>query len=132
MEPNEAFKVGFLARCLEDGLSAEQTKALAKRAFNCSLEKSAVGVGDAFKALMAGASGLAGPALALGLAAPPAVGGLSAYLYNKATDVDEAEVDDIKNRELVETYKRMADQLRRSKKLQIKKQQNKGRNQVFL
>lgn len=131
MEPNEAFKVGFLARCLEDGLSAEQTKDLVKRAFDCSLEKES-SIGGAAKALMAGASGLVGPALALGLAAPPAVGGLSAYLYNKATDVDEAEVDDIKNRELVETYRRMADQLRRSKKLQIKKQQNKGRNQVFL
>lgn len=131
MEPNEAFKVGFLARCLEDGLSAEQTKELAKRAFDCSVEKQA-GVGDAIKGLMAGASGLAGPVI-LGLAAaPPAIGGLSAYFYNKASDVDEAEVDDIKNRELVETYRRMADQLRRSKKLQNKKLLNKGRNQVFL
>ena len=32
MQPHEAFKLGFLARCVEEGLSPAQTNSLAKTA----------------------------------------------------------------------------------------------------
>ncbi len=72
------------------------------------------------------------PALIGAAALPPALGGLAAYFHNKATDTDAEEVEEVKKKELIQTYQRMADQLRRHKKLQNQRTEKKRTGQVFL
>lgn len=117
MDPREAFKIGFMARCIEEGLSQEKTAEL--------MEKAGNGLVDAAKAV-------AYPAAALALAAPPTLGGLAAYFKNKATDSDASEIEEIQQQEQAETYRRMADQLRRAKALRERKAGKKRSGQVFL
>jgi len=129
MHPKEAFKIGFLARCVEEGLSPEETHSRVKAASAC-FTKRASGFGlkdtvDAFK-------GVTIPtALALG-GLPILAGGGAAYFANKATDTDATDIKEIKDKELTETYRRMADQLRRQRKLRDYKAERKRTGQVFL
>lgn len=121
MEPREAFKIGFMARCVEEGLSQEKTAEL--------IEKAA----DGLEGIVEGVKAVAYPAAALALAAPPTLGGLAAYFNNKAVDTaDEGDVDEIKKKELRESYRRMADQLRQAKSLRERKASRKRSGQVFL
>lgn len=124
MNPQEAFKLGFLSRCVESGLSSTETEKLVKAAYACFTKKG-------FSAVLDTVRSAAVPALAAAMIAPPALGGMSAYLVNKATDADASDVEDIKRRELIRTYRRMADQLKRHKKL--RQDNNSVRsNRVFL
>ncbi len=120
MEPREAFKIGFMARCVEEGLSQEKIAKL--------IEKSA-----SLEGLVEGAKAVAYPAAALALAAPPTLGGLAAYFNNKAVDTaDEGDVDEVKKKELRDSYRRMAEQLKQSKRLRERKASRKRSGQVFL
>ena len=86
MLPQEAFKLGFLARCVEEGLSPEQTHGLAKQAAILDfLQNSAKATLDTGKSMIDLAKASV-PLAMLGLAAPPAIGGLAAYMANKATE----------------------------------------------
>ena len=122
MHPREAFKIGFLARCVEIGLTPEATNKLVKSAGDCFNKQA--WVGDLAKAGVTAALAAA--------AAPIALGGGAAYFANQATDTDATDIDEIKKRELVETYRRMSDQLQRQKKLQNYKADRKRTGQVFL
>lgn len=136
MLPQEAFKLGFLARCVEEGLSPEQTHNLAKQAslipfgdFIGNPAKATVETGKSMVDLAK--SGV--PLAMLGLAAPPAIGGLAAYMANKATDVDDAAaMEDVKKQELIDNYRRMAEQLNRQQQLRQYKQQRKRTGRVYL
>jgi hypothetical protein len=128
MHPREAFKIGFLARCVEQGLSPEDTRALAKSASDC-FEKAGF---SGFKDVLDTAKGIGYPALAAAAAAPIALGGGAAYFANKATDTDATDIEEIKQKELVDTYRRMADQLRRQRKMRDYKAERKRTGQVFL
>lgn len=61
-----------------------------------------------------------------------ALGGGAAYLTNKATDTDDADVDEYKQTELMDTYKRMAEQLRRKRELRDYKSDRQRTGQIFL
>ena len=123
MTPREAFKIGFMARCVEEGLSTEKTAALMKEAADPSWLSSIVDAGK----------GILYPAAALALAAPPAVGGLAAYFNNKATDTDADAVEEIKQKELIDSYGRMAEQLKQRKRLRDRKAERAAeKRQVFL
>ncbi len=131
MRPNEAFKLGFLTRCVEEGLSPEDTVKLVKSASDCFNKESGIvsdTIGTAGKVI----GSLGTPALIGAAALPPALGGLAAYFHNKATDTDAEEVEEVKKKELIQTYQRMADQLRRHKKLQNQRTEKKRTGQVFL
>tara|TARA_R110000751_G_scaffold62759_4_gene129716 strand:- start:416 stop:781 length:366 start_codon:yes stop_codon:yes gene_type:complete len=121
MEPREAFKIGFMARCVEEGLSHEKTAELMEKAADSTLS----GIIDAAKSAIY-------PAVGLALAAPPTLGGLTAYFKNKTLDSDTDEVEEIKQKEMADSYRRMADQLRRSKALRGRKKSKKRSGQVFL
>jgi len=113
----EAFKVGFLARCVSDGLSPDQMLSrvkqaqdmLEKRAFLGGIANSAIGAAGGV------AKSMAGYGIPLALLAPPALGGLAGYGLAKATDVDDTDVNEIKQKELVEEYQRQAEKLKRQK-----------------
>ena len=71
MRPNEAFKLGFLTRCVEEGLSPEDTVKLVKSASDCFNKESGIvsdTIGTAGKAI--GSLGM--PALIGAAALPPA------------------------------------------------------------
>jgi hypothetical protein len=98
MDAAHAFKLGFLTRCAEEGLTGE---ALAERLarvaeFN---EKAAGIVGDVATA----AGGIAGLPIAASLLGGGALGWGAAKLTAPKLDEDE-----MKNQELINTYKVMA------------------------
>src|SRR6056297_3719453 len=127
MQARDAFKIGFLARCVEEGLSPEATHDLAKSAADC-FDKYASG----FKDIVDAAKGIAYPTAMLAAAAPIALGGGAAYFKNKATDTDATDIEEIKQKELLDTYNRMAEQLERQKQLRKYKAERKRTGQVFL
>jgi len=121
MQPREAFKIGFMARCIEEELSQEKTAEL--------MGKTA----GLISQLLAAGGKAALPAAALTVAAPPTLGGLAAYFNNKAMDTDTTDIEEIKQKELVDSYERMARQLRQRKRLRERQaKRNKGKRQIFL
>lgn len=84
----EAFRMGFLARCAEEGLTGEQLQSRIKSAAD---KQAGIGTWLGY---------IAGLPPAIGLAGGAALGYGAAKLT--APDVDE---DDIKAKELEETYK---------------------------
>lgn len=113
----EAFKVGFLARCVHDGLTPDQMLARVKQASDMLEKRAFIGglLSGAAGAVGGAAKSIAGYGIPLALAAPPILGGLAGYGLAKATDIDDTDVDAIKNQELVEEYRRQAERLKRQK-----------------
>lgn len=139
MQPQEAFKLGFLARCVEEGFTPEQTHEMAKKAEDLMTKFSFLDfVKNPIKATTESAKGVTDlvysnlPLLTVAAAIPPATGGLAAYLVNKATDVGDKDIEEHKQNELIDTYQRMANQLDRQKELRDYKQQRKRTGRVFL
>ncbi len=128
LTPQEAFKVGFLAKCAEDGLTPDQMLARVKQAHDLFEKRAFIGdmLGSAAGAAGGLAKGLAGYGVPLALAAPPILGALGGYGLAKATDVDDTDVDAIKNRELVEEMRRQAEKLRRQRDIRLYKQERGG------
>lgn len=112
----EAFKVGFLARCTEAGLTPEQTLHAVKQAGD--MLKTAI-VGDLLGKVLDVGKGVAGGVASYGLplaaVAPPILGGLAGYGLAKARDIDDTDVDAVKQQEIVEELRRQAATLKRKK-----------------
>jgi len=134
LNPQEAFKVGFLARCVQDGLSPEQMLYSVKQAAVLFEKKAFLGnlLGSAASTVGGAAQGLAGYAIPAALIAPPVLGGLAGYGLAKATDIDDTDVDDIKNRELLQEYRRQAEKLRRQKAVRDYRQERTNTGRVFM
>jgi hypothetical protein len=138
MTPREAFKIGFMSRCVEDGLSLDQAQERVKHAEDL-LEKTAGVVGD-FASIPGKMLDLAKPVLSSGLgygipalaAAPPVLGGIAGYTLGTMGDVDETDVDEIKQRELIAELKRQTARLKRSKKVKDYRSRRKSTGSVFL
>lgn len=107
LSEREAFKVGFLARCAEDGMSRDEILGAVKQA----TEKVAGLIGDV--------GGLAGSAVShaapIALLAPPALGALAGLGLSRATDIDDGDVKEVKDREVIDAYRTEAAKLRRQK-----------------
>jgi len=135
MQVHEAFKLGFLSRCVEEGMSPEQTHGLSKMAASLFEKQALINLpspmGEVRNAV--GTLGDMAPYLAAGLAIPPALGGLAAYFANQAADTEGSQgIENIKRQELQETYERMAGQLQRQKERQDYKAKRKSTGRVFL
>jgi len=128
MTPREAFKVGFMARCAENGMTQEQTLTLVKQA-NEKLAQFKMEVNPVGAATSIG-SGLVDfgltKALPFLLAAPPIVGALGGYGAAKLTDTGDADPATIKRQELRDTYEHEAARLRRQQKLRALAQRRPG------
>lgn len=121
LTPREAFKVGFLARCAEEGLSPAQIQdrvKLARDKFAGVLDSLGHAAGSVFST---GAP--------LALIAPPALGAIAGYGLSRATDIDDTDVDEIKNNELLDTYANETAKLRRQKAVRDFKSQAKAPRQ---
>lgn len=130
----EAFKIGFLAKCAEDGLTPDQMLARVKAAKDAFEKRAFIGglLGSAAGAVGGAAKTVAGYGIPLALAAPPILGGLAGYGLAKATDVDDTDVDDIKNRELVEEYKRQAAKLQQQAAVRKYKQERSSQGRPLM
>lgn len=125
MTPKEAFRLGFLTRCAEMSLSSEETNKLAKRASDLFLTKTAGPIADTVKSV-------GWPLMLAGLSAPVLAGSGAAYFQNKALDTDEADIDEIKKKELIETYQRMSEQLARKRRIREVRHNHKPSGRVLL
>jgi hypothetical protein len=104
MTDREAFKVGFMANCIDAGLTTpeEMLGALEKSALSLPGEKLITDtLGTAAKWLIPAA-----------IAGPPIAGYALGRLAGNATDIDETDTDDVKRQELISEYKRQAALLR--------------------
>jgi len=107
LDARQSFKVGFLSRCVEAGLTLDQIRGVTKIA----AEKLAL-TGLPEK-LYDTAERIGLPTLFTGgVMAPPVLGGLAGYGLAKLTGGDEASAKSIKRRELIEEYRRQAAKLR--------------------
>ena len=123
----DAFKLGFLSRCAEEGLVGEQLQARLKAASEKqawaipallgagALAGGAGLLGQGIQSTTQGVPGFLGGLGALGLAGGAGVG----YGLAKATAPDVSD-DDIRAQEIAQTYRIYADRARRKKK--VKKQ----------
>lgn len=114
MDARDAFKLGFLARCAHEGLSESQTQARLKTAF----EKTAI-LGTLIGKGADAATSITGQLLRFGLPlallGPPIAGGLAGYGLAKATDVDDTDIADIKDKEVLDEYRRQTETLQRQR-----------------
>ena len=131
----DAFKVGFLARCVEDGLT---TPAQIHERVKVALDKFAGLLdmaGSAAKGVVGGATGLVAPALKYGtlgaLVAPPIAGGLAGFGLSKALDVSDDDVEDVKKRELIDELQQQAQRVSREKQIRDYRGQRKNTGRIF-
>jgi hypothetical protein len=128
LSAREAFKVGFMARCVEHGMNTEQMLGAVKTAMD---KLALLGViGDAGKELLRLGGSVGVP---LALAAPPILGGIAGAGLAKVTDVSDKDVSDIKDREVIDTYRTEAAKVRRQQAIRALQQakQNRG-GRMFL
>lgn len=124
LTPREAFKAGFLTRCASDGMTPEQMLGAVKLAAEMFEKRAVVGtvVGQGIDAAKGLAGGLLRMGVPLAIAAPPILGGLGGYALAKATDIDDTDVEAIKNRELVDEYERQTEGLARRRAVRDRRQ----------
>lgn len=106
---NEAFKVGFLTRCAEVGLSQAEIVQAVKTAQD-KLASLGSAIGNVVGSVANTATSVGVPTA---LIAPPVLGGLAGYGLAKATDIDDTDVKEIQDRELLDVYKAETDKLKR-------------------
>ena len=95
LTPQEAFRVGFLLKCADDGLSGNQV---------CERIAKTAGM---FDSAMSGLGGTANMGMAALAALPIGAGAIGGYLANKATE-DSLDEEDVKKRELIDELKHWA------------------------
>lgn len=118
MTERQAFKFGFLSRCAVSGLLPHEIPIFVKRAIDV--------LGPAVEATKATA-GLVIPAAIL---TPLVLGGLAGYGLARISDVGPTP-DDVKTRELIDTYRQEAERLRRIKEDRQKRRQAKLENPPY-
>ena len=128
---NEAYKVGFLARCVEADMSPDQMLSLVKQAqekvaFLSGLLDRATDVAKGV-----GSAGV-GYGIPLALAAPPVLGGLAGYGLERATDIDDTDIEDIKDKEVLEEYQRQTAKLLRDRQVRDYQANKKRTGRIFL
>lgn len=119
LTPAEAFKVGFLARCVEDRLTPEQIKTSAEKA--AALMTKGASITGLLSAALGKTMELGGGAaktmfsygVPAALAAPPIIGGIAGYGLARATDIDDTDVSEIKDREVIDELRRQTEKLQR-------------------
>ena len=117
MTPQQAFKFGFFARCVEDNLDLPVVKAAWDRL--CT-EKCAFVSLDSL-------SQLGWPLATALIGGPIALGGVGAYAKNKLSDVTDTELEIAKKNEILQTYKDMTEQAKRQLAIRQRRKES-GKN----
>jgi len=131
LNAREAFKVAFLARCVEDGLTPDQMLDRVKEA----QEKFAF-IGQALGKVMDVGKGVVDAGIGWGvpiaLAAPPALGALAGAALAKGTDIDDRDVADIKDQEVIDEYRRQSSLLKRQRAVRDYQRSKARTGRIFL
>lgn len=140
MTEHEAFQLGFLTRCAEEGLTAAQAAARARDVWQHAQQFPKAAAGDAAGGLtgyltapltavksvtdaIAGVAPLAHTVGAIGVGLPILAGGAGGYALARLTD-DDTDIDQARSDETVAEYRRLTDHLRRQQ--QLRRQQHQG------
>jgi hypothetical protein len=113
----EAFKVGFLRKCADDGLTVGETADLAK---TTAAQIKAAGIQDLLMKPYNTAMDVAGHGLqrlgTLGIAGliggPALLGGAAGLGLSKLMDSDDTDVKTVKKQELIDEYRRQVRRLK--------------------
>lgn len=114
LSARDQFKTAYISRCIEDGLTADQMLTRVKEA----REKLAIVSELLGKAMDVGhgvAGAVASYGIPLALAAPPILGGMAGYGLARATDINDTDIAEIKNREIIDELNRQSERLKREK-----------------
>jgi hypothetical protein len=112
LTPSQMFKVGFLLRCADEGLSDEET---AERVAMAERYVKQAGVGDAIQGTASGGSATLQLLRSLGLwglVGGGLLGGIGGYAGGVLTD-EPTDPSEVKKQELVAAYQQHADRARR-------------------
>ena len=107
MTDKEAFKIGFLMKCAEEGLTPSQVESRITDSV-AIIKKAETNAWDVLKTVT-------GKAWPLALAAPWVAGGLGGYALSQAGD-EMYSVEEAKKREELAEYYRAIDQLKRAER----------------
>lgn len=116
MTPQEAFKIGFLMRCAEEGLTPDQTAERIEKVAAAVKEGKAGDWIPSPSTFTDPMKWLANKALWGTLVVPPVVGGVGGYALATAGD-DEYDIEEAKKEEELAAYYRAIDQLARSRRM---------------
>ena len=142
LSARDAFKVGFLSRCVEEGIAPEDIGGVVEKAA-ASLDKQAGILSDVMSvpgALIDTVSRIAAPVLGaatgygipLALLAPPAAGAAVGYGAARASDISDEDVEAIRVKELINEYRLQADKAERDKKVRKYRQKRHRTGRIFL
>jgi hypothetical protein len=125
VSPTEAFKVAFLMRCADEGLSIEQTHQRVKTALAKARSEKRAFIGSTLSGIGDLAGGLAQwgkPLMLTGLALPVAAGVMGGKILADAKK-DPMTVDEAKTDEELSEIQRLTDRARRLKQLRAAQSQ---------
>ena len=120
MTTRQEFRRGFLRKCAEAGLTADQIADLANDAADrlsgtkTAFDMSMLWNNPITSGLTSAAGALGSAALPVALVGPPVLGGLAGYGLAKATDMDDTSVAEVQKQETI-------DELRRARELLARK-----------
>ena len=124
----EAFKVGFVHRCIEEGLAGPQIEQLAKQA----LDKLALPiVAPILEHTLTALKGAGKWGIPLGLALPPLAGAGAGYAAGRYLDPSTRGAEEVKSEELSDEYRRQAKKLRLAQQLDTLQRNRESRRPVF-
>jgi hypothetical protein len=116
LSARDEFKIGFLERCVAEGLSPDQVRQRVKAANALSWLGSNLAwpaLGAAGRGVFDAASNVVGKvAVPAALVGPPLAGLAAGYGLTSATDSDSDDVEDIRRQELINEYERATSHLR--------------------
>ena len=118
LSPQDQFKVVFLEKCAEQGLSALEILDRVKRADVFS---------EIVEGIAGGAKGLTNYAIPAAFAAPPIIGGLLGHGYAKMQEPTEDTIESIQQGEIADEYRKQTQRLKREQALKKYREQNSGR-----
>jgi hypothetical protein len=125
LSPQDQFKVVFLEKCAEQGLSALEILQRVKTAQD--RVKQAGPFAEVIEAIGGGLKGLSNYAIPAAFAAPPIIGGLLGHGYAKMQEPTEDTIESIQQGEIADEYKKQTQRLKREQALKKYREQNSGR-----
>lgn len=108
LSPEQAFKVGFLLRCVEEGLNEEQISDRIERGL--TIKKALLEHIPGYETLKSLGTNVLDAGLTAAVGVPVGIGALGGAAAAKATTNNAMNVDTLKQEELIDTYNRLADE----------------------
>lgn len=124
LDSKTAFKVAFLKKCAEEGLTLEETHEVVKQALSRSktaaLSDLAVKPYNVLWDIAKNVGGKLGTVgLTAAIAGPPILGYAAGATIPKLTDVEDQDVREMKQRQLIEEYHRLSRDMEQKRKQQL-------------